>query len=98
MSLDRGGRKGLWGRAGSALWGVAVGLLAAALAAHALRAGREGMELERRSASIGREIDRVRDGNRSLRDELRALESDPVYVESLLRRWRMAGPGERIVE
>ena len=41
---------------------------------------------------------RLRRGNQSLRDEARALESDPVYVEALLRRWKMIGPSERIVE
>ena len=92
----------LWERcstpAGRALWGVSTGLLALTLAAHAVRAQGEGLELERRSATLGREIERVRRDNQSLRDELRALETDPVYVESLLRRWKMAGRGERVVE
>ena len=30
--------------------------------------------------------------------QVRALEADPVYVEALLRRWKMVGPSERVVE
>ena len=98
MGPDWGRWKGRAGRAGAALRAVSLGLLAAALAVHAVRAGREGSELERRSGALAREIERVGLENRALRDELRALEGDPVYVESLLRRWRMAAPGERVVE
>ena len=98
MRLDWGLWKERAGRAGAALQAVSLVVLAVVLAAYALRAGREGSEMERRSAALGREIDRVRRENAGLRDELRALETDPVYVESLLRRWRMAGPGERVVE
>ena len=94
--------RGLWERCsapvGRALWGGSTGLLALALAVHAVRAQGEGTELERRSAALGCEIERVRRDNQALRDELRALETDPVYVESLLRRWKMAGRGERVVE
>lgn len=98
MRLDRGFWKGLADRTGAAAWAVVPGLLALALAVHAVRAGREGSDLERRSAALGAQVERVRGENQALRDELRALEDDPVYLESLLRRWRMAGPGERVVE
>lgn len=98
MRLDWGYWKGLAERAGAAAWAVVPGLLALALAAHAVRAGQEGSDLERRSAALAAQIERVRRENQAHRDELRALENDPVYLESLLRRWRMAGPGERVVE
>jgi hypothetical protein len=52
----------------------------------------------REGAAMDREIGRLRGANQALRDEMRALDSDPVYVESLLRRWKMIGPSERIVE
>jgi hypothetical protein len=94
--------QGFWEKAGShvgtALWVGAIGLLGLTLAAQAVRGGREGAELERKSAALRREIDGVRRDNQALRDELRALESDPVYVETLLRRWKMAARGERIIE
>jgi len=47
---------------------------------------------------MDREIERLRRANQALRDEIRALDSDPVYVESLLRRWKMIGTSERNVE
>lgn len=94
--------RAFWNKAGSgagtALWVSAVALLGLTLASQAVRAGREGAELERRSVALGREIDGVRRENQALRDELRALDNDPVYVETLLRRWKMAGRGERVIE
>jgi hypothetical protein len=94
--------RGLWerysGGAGRALWLGSLVSLALALSIHGARAEKEGLELGRRSDALGREIDRVRRDNQALRDELRALETDPVYLESLLRRWKMAGRGERVVE
>jgi cell division protein FtsB len=98
MTLDRGFWKGLAGRAGAWLGAFAIGLLAVALAAHAVRTAREASEMEVRSALLAREVEQVRRESQSLRDEMRALESDPIYVESLLRRWKMAGRGERVIE
>lgn len=98
MKLDWGRWKGGAERVGAGFLAVSLGVLGVVLAATAVRAGREGSEMERCSAVLDREIGRVRSENRALRDEIKALESDPVYVESLLRRWRMAGPGERVVE
>ena len=93
---------GLWGRlsgpAGRVLWSASLAFLGVVLAVHAARAQGEVVELERRSGALGRQIERAHRDNQSLRDELQALERDPVYVESLLRRWKMAGRGERVVE
>ncbi len=72
--------------------------LALALASQAAGARRERETVLRQSAAMDREIDRLRRANQALRDEARALESDPVYVEALLRRWKMIGPSERVVE
>lgn len=90
--------RGLASGAGAAAWGIVVALLAAALAAQAGRGGGEAAELRARAAEIDREIGTMRRRNRDLRDEVRALETDPVYVESLLRRWKRVGEGERLVE
>jgi len=93
------GRGSRWKeRARGAVWAGALGLLAAVLAVQAERAGREGAVLARRSASLDRETERLRRSNQSLRDEIRALETDPVYVESFLRRWKMVGGGEKLIE
>jgi hypothetical protein len=83
------------GRAGGA---VLLALAGAGLAAGAADSAREGTELARRSRALDGEIRRARAGNEALRREIRALESDPVYLESLLRGWRRAGAGERVVE
>jgi cell division protein FtsB len=72
--------------------------LAVLLAAQAAGARREREVVAREGAALDREIARLKGANQSLRDEVRALESDPVYVESLLRRWKMVGPSERVVE
>ena len=72
--------------------------LAVLLAAQAAGARREREVVAREGAALDREIARLKSANQSLRDEVRALDSDPVYVESLLRRWKMVGPSERIVE
>jgi cell division protein FtsB len=68
------------------------------LAAQAAGARREREAVAREGAALDRELQRMKRANQALRDEVRALEADPVYVESLLRRWKMVGPSERVVE
>ena len=87
----------LAGPARLALW-TAAAALGVALAAQAAGAGRNAAALERRAAVLDRDLERARGTNAALREELRALREDPVYLESLLRRWRRAGEGERVVE
>jgi hypothetical protein len=72
--------------------------LAILLAAQAAGARREREAVAREGAALDRELERMTRANQALRDEVRALEADPVYVESLLRRWKMVGPSERVVE
>ena len=102
MQLDWGrfrGRAGAWLRGVRNLAGmVAVAALALLLAVQAAGARRERIAVAREEAAMDREMERLRRTNRALRDEIRALDSDPVYVEALLRRWKMIGPSERIVE
>ncbi len=84
--------------AGGAAWGVVLLLLAAALVAQAVRSRGETESLGARVSALDREIGEMRRRNRELRVEVRALETDPVYVESVLRRWKRVGEGERPVE
>ena len=77
---------------------AAVAGLAVLLAAQAANARREREVDAREGAALDREIARLKRANQALRDEAKALEGDPVYVESLLRRWKMIGPSERVVE
>jgi len=86
------------GKAGAALGALLLGMLGTVLVAGAAESAREGVELARRSRGLDAEIRRARASNDALRQEIRALESDPVYLESLLRGWRRAGAGERVVE
>jgi hypothetical protein len=86
---------GLAGRAAAA---VSVLLLGGLLAARAADARKERAALERRHAAADRDLERARRRSRSMKDELRALEQDPAYVESLLRRWKRTAPSEKIVE
>lgn len=102
MQLDWGQvrvRAGEWFAHAKAVAGTAaLAGLAAVLAAQAAGARREREAVARQGAALDREIERVRRANQALRDEVHALEADPVYVESLLRRWKMVGPSERVVE
>jgi hypothetical protein len=102
MQLDWGlfrARAGVWlGGARKIAVAAALTGLAVALAAQAAGARREREAVAREGAAIDREITRLRRANQSLRDEIRALDSDPVYVESVLRRWKRVAPSERIVE
>lgn len=77
---------------------AALSGLALVLAAQAANARREREVVAREGAALDREIARLKRANQALRDEARALEADPVYVEALLRRWKMVGPSERVVE
>jgi hypothetical protein len=77
---------------------AALAGLALVLAAQAAGARREREAVAREAAMMDREIERLRRTNQALHDEIRALDSDPVYVESLLRRWKMIGPSQRNVE
>ena len=86
------------GKAGAAAGALLLGMLGVVLAAGAAESAREGAGLSRRSRALDAEIRRGRAANDALRQEIKALESDPVYLESLLRGWRRAGAGERVVE
>ena len=102
MQLDWGrfrSRAGEWLKGARNVAGAAaLAGLAVLLAAQAAGARREREVVAREGAAIDREIARLRRANQSLRDEIRALDSDPVYVESVLRRWKRVAPSEKIVE
>jgi len=102
MQLDWGrfrAHAGAWLEGARNVAGVAaLAGLAVLLAAQAAGARREREVVAREGAAIDRETARLRRANQALRDEIRALDSDPVYVEAVLRRWKRVGPSERIVE
>ena len=80
------------------LWAAVLAALGLALALQAWRGREQTAELRRRSAALDGRIARIKGANQAMRDEVSALENDPVYVESVLRRWNRAGTGERLVE
>ena len=102
MQLDWGrfrtGAGAALGVARKVLGTAALAGLAVLLAAQAASARREREVVARECATIDRDIERLKRSNQALRDEMRALDSDPVYVEALLRRWKRVGPSERVVE
>lgn len=89
---------GAAGRLRGPLWGIAVGLLMAGLAGLALGTRRETSRLRLERAALARRIEDLRRANQALRDEVRALETDPVYVESVLRSWKHVAHGERLID
>lgn len=102
MQLDWGKIRGSAGEclkvARNAAGAALLSGLAVALVVQAAGSRRERETVARESAAMDREIARLRRANQALRDEIKALDSDPVYVEALLRRWKMVGPSERVVE
>lgn len=95
MERNQGGWKA---RALVVAWVAALFLLGLTLVCQGWRASGERGEIRRRLERMGREAERARARNQALRDELKALREDPIYVESLLRRWRMAAAEERLLD
>ena len=85
-------------RARGVVWAAALVILAVVLTTQAWRSRDDNYDLRRRAAALDRELDRLHNANTSLEKELKALQSDPVYVEALLRSRKMALVGERQVE
>lgn len=102
MKLGSGaGKRGMEGwadRGLRGLWSVALVLLGVVLVREVDRSFREGRQVSLGEKAAAREAARLRRENEVLREELRALENDPAYVEALLRRWKKAASGERVVE
>lgn len=85
-------------RASFAAWVAVAALLAAALAWRAADAHRANAALYRRLCETEAELARQEAERERLRAELEALENDPMYVETLLRRVRLVEPGELLIE
>ncbi|MFN3486080.1 MAG: FtsB family cell division protein [Planctomycetota bacterium] len=89
---------GVAGRLRGPLWGAAVGVLMAGLAVQVVGSRGETIRLRRERAVLGRRIEELKRANQALREEVRALETDPVYVESVLRSWKQVAHGERLID
>ncbi len=71
--------------------------LGAALSWDLWKARKDTEKSYREWKQVDRELERLLEENRQLEKELYALQNDPVYIESVLRQWRMARPGETVL-
>ena len=62
-----------------------------------VRARQDTEQYYREWKDSNQELERLLEANRLLEKELQALQNDPVYIESVLRQWRMAHPGETVL-
>ncbi|MBI4566569.1 MAG: hypothetical protein HY716_17975 [Planctomycetes bacterium] len=93
VSEVRGAAGGLGWIGGVLALGVAALLLVRTVEAHRRNAG-----LYHRNVRVEVELDRLRAERESMKRELKALESDPLYVESQLRRLEVGSRREPVLE
>ncbi len=90
-----------WKRAGNQVLALALAgflsLLGIALGWDLWEARQETEVSFREWREADRDLERLLEENRRLERELQALQNDPVYIESVLRQWKMAHPGETIL-
>ena len=80
------------------LWGALAGALAISLVVKAVDAHGRNAGLHRRIQATEVELDRTRRDEGRMRAELKALNEDPLYVESVLKRSAAGMPKEPVVE
>jgi hypothetical protein len=79
------------------LWGALAGALAISLAVKAVDAHGRNAGLHRRLMESEWELQRIQRDEARMRDELKALKEDPLYLQSVLNP-PPAGPQEPVVE
>jgi hypothetical protein len=72
------------------LWGVLGGAVALVLVVRGVEAHQRNADLHRRVVRTQAELDLLGAEQNRMREELRALHEDPLYIESMLKR-RPAG-------
>jgi len=82
----------------SLLWGTLAAALAVSLVVKAVDAHGRNAALHRRLTATQLEVERIRGDQSRMRAELRALNDDPLYVESALKRAPAGTPREPVVE
>jgi hypothetical protein len=82
---------------GALLWGALAGALALSLAVKAVDAHGRNATLHRRLMETDQELRRVRTDENRMRDELKALKEDPLYLQSMMDP-PPARPREPVVE
>jgi hypothetical protein len=81
----------------SLLWGTLSCALALTLVAKAVDAHGRNAVLHRRLVDTERELERIQRDENRMRAELRALQEDPLYLQSMIER-TPAGTGEPVIE
>ncbi len=80
------------------LWGALAGALAVALVVKAVDAHGRNADLHRRIQAAQGELERIRRDESRMRAELKALDEDPLYLESVLKRPPAGSPRGPVVE
>jgi hypothetical protein len=80
------------------LWGALAGALAISLAVKAVDAHGRNAGIHRRIKATEAELDRIRRDENRMRAELKALNEDPLYVDSVLKRPASGRPQEPVIE
>ena len=80
------------------MWGALAGILAISLVLKAVEAHGRNAGLHRRLKATEAELDRVLADEARMRAELKALNEDPLYLESVIQRAPAGRPGAPVVE
>lgn len=83
---------------GGWMWGILAAALAVALVLKAADAHGRNAVLHTKLVGAQAELDRIRTGKKRMRDELKALNEDPAYIDSMLKRRAAGGPEAPVVE
>ena len=80
------------------LWGGLAAALAISLVVKAVDAHGRNAAVHRRLKATQDELDRIQRDESRMRAELKALNEDPLYLESVLKRPAAGGPRTPVVE
>jgi len=82
----------------SLLWGVLAAVLGISLIVKAVDAHGRNAALHRRLKATEAELDRIQADKGRMSAELKALNEDPLYLDSMLQRTAAGNPREPVVE
>ena len=93
--------KTIWKRTGNRILVVALtgflAFLGLSVGWDLVRARQDTEQFYREWRDTNQKLERLLEENQLLEKELQALQNDPVYIESVLRQWKMARPGETVL-
>ncbi|HEU4339163.1 MAG TPA: hypothetical protein VFS19_03770 [Planctomycetota bacterium] len=80
------------------LWGALAAVLGVSLVVKAVDAHGRNAALHRRLKSTEAELERIQADQGRMRAELKALNEDPLYLDSMMQRTAAGNPREPVVE